>query len=159
MPLRNVLVFALGTGRYAVELRWVREVVGVVSLTPVPTAPAAIAGAMNFRGSIVPVIGAVALLAPHPPPERSRAPRAGDQAILLDVEGVRAAIAADRIDEVTTLIEGPRDAAGTETLVDPKGKPIVLIDPAAIFAEVLGRVGDAATALAARLSGEPGEAR
>jgi purine-binding chemotaxis protein CheW len=155
MPLRNVLVFALGAGRWAVELRWVREVVGLTNLTPVPTAPAAIAGATNFRGAIVPVIGAPAVFLPHPPPERVRAPRAGDQVILLDVEGTRAAIVADRVDEVTTLGEAPRETgAPGEALLDVKGRIVPLIDPPTIFAEALARVNDAAAALARRLSGD-----
>src|SRR5947209_3983122 len=42
--LRNVIVFALGAARYAVELRWVREVVTLGFVTAVPTAPAALGG-------------------------------------------------------------------------------------------------------------------
>ncbi len=155
MALRNVLVFALGGARYALELRWVREVVSMTAITPVPTAPAAIAGTMNFRGAIVPVIGPAALFAPHPPPERARLPRAGDQAILVDVEGTRAALPADRIDEVTSLLEAPREPGQIgELVIDPKGKAIPLLDPPAIIAEVLHRVNEAAERLAARLSGE-----
>ena len=155
MALRNVLVFALGGARYALELRWVREVVSVAALTPVPSAPGAIAGAMNFRGAIVPVIGPAALFATHPPPERARLPRVGDQAILVDVEGTRAAVPADRIDEVTTLVEAAREPGRTgDAVVDAKGKAIPLLDPPAIIAEVLQRVNEAAERLAARLSGE-----
>jgi chemotaxis signal transduction protein len=154
MALRNVLVFALGGARYALELRWVREVVSVNAITPVPTAPAAIAGTMNFRGAIVPVIGPAALFAPNPPPDRARLPRVGDQAILVDVEGTRAAVPADRIDEVTTLHEAPREPGKGDAVVDAKGKAITLLDPPAILAEVLWRVTEAAERLAARLSGE-----
>jgi purine-binding chemotaxis protein CheW len=152
MPLRNVLVFALGTARYAVELRWVREVVGITAVTPVPTAPPAIAGIINFRGTIVPLIAAPFSLRPHPPPDKMRAPRNGDQAILLDAEGVRAAIAADRIDEVTTLVEAQGGTSGA--LVDPRGRTLPLVDPTAIFTELRERVGEAAARLAVRLAGE-----
>jgi chemotaxis signal transduction protein len=155
MALRNVLVFALGGARYALELRWVREVVSVAAITPVPTAPSAIAGTMNFRGTIVPVIGPTALFAPHPPPDRARLPRVGDAAILVDVEGTRAAVPADRIDEVTTLMEAPAELRRQgDAVVDAKGKPIPLLDPPAILAEVLWRVNEAAERLQARLSGE-----
>jgi purine-binding chemotaxis protein CheW len=156
MALRNVLVFAIGAGRWAVELRWVREVVGLGNLTPVPTAPPSIAGAMNFRGTIVPVVGGPARFLPHGPPEKLKAPRVGDQAILLEVEGTRAAIVADRIDEVTTLpdVTRPGGAGGGEVLVDAKGREIPLVDPPQIFAEVLGRVNESAQALGARLAGE-----
>jgi purine-binding chemotaxis protein CheW len=155
MPLRNVLVFALGASRWAVELRWVREVVALSALTPVPSAPPQIAGAMNFRGQIIPVVGGPAPFLPHAPPERLRAPRAGDQAILLEVEGTRAAIVADRVDEVTTLPEAPREpGARGDALVDGRGRIIPLVDPPQIFAEVLSRVNRAAQALGAHLAGE-----
>ena len=155
MALRNVLVFALGRARYALELRWVREVVSMAAITPVPSAPPAIAGTMNFRGAIVPVIGPSALFGAQPGPERTRQPRVGDEAILVDVEGTRAAVPADRIDEVTSLVEAVREAGRTgDVVVDAKGKAIPLLDPPAIIAEVLQRVNEAAERLAARLSGE-----
>ena len=39
--MKNVIVFALGGARYAVELRWVREVTKLGPVTPVPGGPAA----------------------------------------------------------------------------------------------------------------------
>jgi chemotaxis signal transduction protein len=157
MALRNVLVFALGGARYALELRWVREVVTITSLTPVPTAPAAIAGALNFRGAIVPMVSGAALLSRHAPPERLRPPRVGDQAILVDVEGTRAALPADRIDEVTTLGEAVRPPGlAVDAVVDARGRLVPLLDPPAILGEVLARVNESAVRLAARLSGEHG---
>jgi chemotaxis signal transduction protein len=139
--MKNVLIFALGGNRYAVELRWVREIVSLGHVTPVPTAPPIIEGAMNFRGSIVSVLGPGALVGAHvQPPEKARRPRTGDSVILIDVEGTRAAIAAERIDEVTTLIatrEGP------DQLVDTRGQPVGLIDPQAIVANARAQVSAA----------------
>jgi len=40
--LRNVIVFTIGAVRYALELRWVREVVSLGFVTVVPTAPPAL---------------------------------------------------------------------------------------------------------------------
>src|SRR5690348_15314562 len=114
--MKNVLIFAMAGGRYAVELRWVREIVSLQHLTPVPTAPEIVEGAMNFRGSIVPVLGPSALLGANlMTPPKPRKPRVGDSVILIDVEGTRAALAAERIDEVTTLIAA-RD--NPDTLMD-----------------------------------------
>lgn len=147
--MKNVLVFAVAGGRYAVELRWVREIISLGALTPVPTAPPVIAGAMNFRGAIVPVVSAAAIV--PPPHDKVRPPRMGDSVVLIDVEGTRAAFAADRIDEVTTLAPS---AEAEHLLMDTRGQVVPLVDPSAIVARVRREVIDAAAAHAARLSAE-----
>src|SRR5204862_6303333 len=65
--LRNVIVFSIGargasTGRYALELRWVREVVSLGFITNVPTAPPAVSGVCNLHGTILPVLDVGGLL-------------------------------------------------------------------------------------------------
>ena len=60
--MKNVIVFALGKARYAVELRWVREVFTVGHVTPVPHAPVAVVGVVNFRGAVMPLIDLDAVL-------------------------------------------------------------------------------------------------
>lgn len=49
-------IFALGNERYGVETRFVREVVRLTDFTPLPGAPAFLAGVMNLRGEIVALI-------------------------------------------------------------------------------------------------------
>jgi len=133
--VKNVIVIALAGERYAIELRWVREIFTLGHVTPVPTSPPVIAGATNFRGSIVPVLAGGPLLGALAAPgggkrsREGRAPRAGDSVLLLDVEELRAAISVDRIDEVTTLEDGPDGA-----LVDREGHRATLLDPPALLA-------------------------
>jgi chemotaxis-related protein WspB len=50
------LLFELGHARYALDVRQVAEVVPLLAITPIPQAPAAVAGILNFRGAPVPVI-------------------------------------------------------------------------------------------------------
>jgi purine-binding chemotaxis protein CheW len=143
--MKNVIVFALAGSRYAVELRWVREVFPLGAVTPVPTAPAAIAGVVNFRGAIVPLLQLAELLAPAPAPARAAgAARSGDGAILLEVESTRFAIRVDNIDEVSTLHDG---ADGR--LSDSRGRAVPLIDPPAL-------VGAAMAATAIDAAPDPG---
>lgn len=50
------LTFQLGTENYAIDIRYVQELKGYVTITPIPNAPAHIKGVMNLRGAILPVI-------------------------------------------------------------------------------------------------------
>lgn len=136
--MKNVVIFALGAQRFAVELRWVREIFSLGPVTPVPTAPPAIAGAMNFRGAIVTVLRAGLIL---PGTTSSRAPRAGDAVILLDVDGVRAALAVDLVDEVTTLTTSLSDH---QVFEDRKGRPVRIVDAGDLLAQARRLVGEAA---------------
>jgi CheW-like protein len=119
--MKNVLIVVLGESRCALELRWVREIFTLGNMTIVPTAPQEIAGVVNYKGAIVPVLHARRLLGLA----GKRHPTAGDALVLLDVEGTRAALAVDRIDAVTTLAAG----APGEGLMDAEGRKVPLVDP------------------------------
>lgn len=128
MPeLRNVIVFALGAARYAVELRWVREVVTLGFVTAVPTAPAALGGVVNLHGTILPVLDLAALLdQPAGPPARQ-----GDGALVLEAEGTVCALRVDQVDHVASLTES--DGA----VVDAAGRPLTLLDPTRLVRRAL----------------------
>jgi chemotaxis signal transduction protein len=145
--MKNVLVFSLGGGggeRFAVELRWVREIFPMGPITPVPTAPFVIAGAVNFRGAIMPVLRTAAILRAAgvklDEGLGKKGPRAGDTCVLLDVDGTRAALAVDRIDEVTTLAASLENPAVFE---DSQGTGVRLLDPPAILAAARRLVNEA----------------
>jgi purine-binding chemotaxis protein CheW len=56
-PLASeILVFTLGDERYAFPSKQVREVRPLADLTPLPGTPAFVAGLLNLRGRIVPVL-------------------------------------------------------------------------------------------------------
>lgn len=122
--LRNVIVFSItrssGAVRYALELRWIREVVSLGFITNVPTAPAAVSGVFNLHGAILPVLDIGGLLGEEcGPPARQ-----GDGALVIELEGVVVALRVDQVDHVASLHE---DAG---TVVDGTGRPLVLLDPA-----------------------------
>jgi chemotaxis signal transduction protein len=54
--LTQYLTFAVADEEYAIEILRVREILVYSSLTLVPRAPEFIAGIMNLRGSVVPVV-------------------------------------------------------------------------------------------------------
>lgn len=50
------LTFFLGKEEYAIEILKVQEIIGLMSITPVPKMPEYIRGVLNLRGKIVPVM-------------------------------------------------------------------------------------------------------
>jgi len=117
--LRNVIVFAIGAARYAIELRWVREVVTLGFVTAVPTAPPVLGGLCNLHGAILPVLDVASLLdLPAGPP-----PRQGDGALVLEAEATVCALRVDQVDHVASLVE--IDGA----VIDANGRPLTLLDP------------------------------
>ena len=132
MPeLRNVIVFTIGAVRYAVELRWVREVVSLGFVTVVPTAPPAIGGVCNLHGTILPVldVGAVLGGASGPPP------RQGDGALVLEAEGLVCALRVDQVDHVASL----QETAGS--VIDSGGRTLPLLEPTRLVRSALEQVG------------------
>lgn len=125
--LRNVIVFALGSARYAVELRWVREVVTLGFVTAVPTAPPALTGVCNLHGTILPVLDISALLGQPPGPPA----RQGDGALVLEAEGMICGLRVDQVDHVASLYE----TAGA--VVDATGRPLTLLDPQKLLRQAL----------------------
>ncbi len=136
--LRNVIVFALGAARYALELRWVREVISLGFVTNVPTAPSVLGGVCNLHGTILPVIDLSALLGgPHGPPARQ-----GDGALVLEMDGVVCALRVDQVDNVASLYE----AGGA--VIDGAGRSLTLLDPARLVRRAVDLVAEAGTAAA-----------
>ncbi len=50
------LTFFLGKEEYAIEILKVQEIIGLMSITPVPNMPSYIRGVLNLRGKIIPVM-------------------------------------------------------------------------------------------------------
>jgi chemotaxis signal transduction protein len=134
--LRNVIVFALGAVRYALELRWVREVVTLGFVTNVPSAPAALAGVCNLHGAILPVLDLSALLGgPLGPPARQ-----GDGALVIETDGMVCALRVDQVEHVASLHE----TGGT--VIDGAGRPLALLDPSRIVQKAVDAVAEAGAA-------------
>ncbi len=50
------LTFTLGSEHYGVEILRIREIIGLLDITPMPNTPDYIKGVINLRGKIIPVI-------------------------------------------------------------------------------------------------------
>ncbi len=121
--MKNVIVFSIGPNVYAVELGWIREVFTLAHVTPVPHAPSAIAGVVNFRGSILSILDIRGLHG------NVAGATQGESALLLEVDRCQAALRAGTIDEVSSLIADPISGE----FVDSRHRPVTLLDPPELF--------------------------
>lgn len=55
-PARKVLSFGLGSEEYGLDILAVREIIGLIDITPLPRTPGYVKGVINLRGKIIPVI-------------------------------------------------------------------------------------------------------
>ncbi|MFT5368510.1 MAG: purine-binding chemotaxis protein CheW [Candidatus Latescibacterota bacterium] len=53
---RKFLTFFLGAEEYGIEILKVREIIGMMPITPVPRTPEFIRGVINLRGKVIPVV-------------------------------------------------------------------------------------------------------
>ena len=54
----NYLTFLLGEEEYGIPITAVREIIGMLPITPVPSSPAELDGVINLRGKVIPVMSA-----------------------------------------------------------------------------------------------------
>jgi purine-binding chemotaxis protein CheW len=92
-----VCLLALAGGLYAVDLRHIREVFPLESITPVPGMPPTLLGVMNVRGTIVPIID-IRLMLQLPHPEALL-----PFAVVLRHDEYQMAVLVDRSPEILTL--------------------------------------------------------
>lgn len=134
---KNVIVFTTGETSYAVALGWIREVFTLGHVTPVPLAPACIAGVVNFRGSIVSVLD---LRSGSEEADNNAAFACqGESALLIEVNRNQVALRAGTIDEVSSL--APAATAGH--LTDSRGREVQVLMPEELISRVLGTLPSA----------------
>jgi len=142
------LRLSLGSEKYAVQINAVREILQMVSTTPLPLMPAFVRGVMNLRGAVVPVVdlGARLELAATDVGRRTCV-------VIVDVPGIddgrpqTLGLLVDAVYEVfdapaTTLEEVPRlgtliDPAFIRSMVRVRGESTPELDLAAILDQQL----------------------
>lgn len=131
----EVVFFALGTERYAVEARFVREVARVADLAPVPGLPDFVMGVANLRGEILAVMDLRRILG---------VPAAGltdlARLVVLGADRPEFGILADSVSEVATLradeiLEPPASVAGVgrEFLKGVTREALIVLDGAVLL--------------------------
>jgi purine-binding chemotaxis protein CheW len=131
----EVVTFALGGERYAVETCHVREVVRFDDLTPVPGGPDFLAGLVNLRGEILAVFDLRRFFGVADPGRTERA-----RVIVLGGERAEFGVLADVVHEVTTLrVEEVREppasvsGAGRDYLRGVTAGALIVLDGAVLL--------------------------
>jgi len=136
----EVVTFSLARERYAVESRYLREVVRFTDCTPVPDAPAFVVGVINLRGEIVAVFDLRPFLGVS-------AQAATDLArvVVMGQDRAEFGVLADAVHEVQTLrttdvLEPPSSTTGIgrEYLRGVTQNALILLDGAVLLQD--GRI-------------------
>ena len=98
------LTFHLASEDYAVEIKYVTEIIGIQKITEVPEMPVYVKGVINLRGKVIPVID-VRLRFKLPPKEY------GDRTciVVVDIVGNAIGLIVDEVSEVLNIPENQVD--------------------------------------------------
>jgi chemotaxis signal transduction protein len=94
--LTGLVVVCVGGERRGIDVNIVREVVPRPVVTPLPMAPALVAGLINLRGDIIAALDPLTLMS-------ADAARIHDFAVVLEYDGIHAAILVERVDDVAWM--------------------------------------------------------
>lgn len=94
----NLACFLVNKQIYAIEVEFVREIVRLMEITPLPNAPSLIEGVIDLRGAVIPVMDLARVL------NRGVASSGVDaRIIVLEVEGLVFGLWVDAATDVLTL--------------------------------------------------------
>ncbi len=119
------LTFCLGQESYGIEIRCVKEIVGMQPVTPMPEAARFVKGIINLRGVIIPVID---MRLKFGLPKKSYDERTC--IVVIEVDGAAAGLIVDSVAEVLAI--------GEENIVPPPAHTGM----ANRFVKGIGKVGD-----------------
>jgi len=94
------LTYFLGDEEYGVDISQVREIIAMMKITPVPKTPKYVAGVINLRGAIIPVID-TRLRFEMPPLEYTEQ----TAIIIIEINKVSIGFVVDKVEEVLTIDE------------------------------------------------------
>lgn len=92
------LTFLLGKEAYAIEIKFVTEIIGIQPITEVPELPAFVKGIINLRGKIIPVMDVRLRFKKKPVDYNDRT-----CVIVIDVENISVGLIVDNVSEVLSI--------------------------------------------------------
>jgi purine-binding chemotaxis protein CheW len=135
------LTFALGREEYGFEILKVREIIGVIEITQVPSMPSYVLGVINLRGKVVPIVD-LRCRFNMPPVERT----SESCIIVVSVREKLMGVFVDQVSEVLDVhaeeIEDAPDVGSDSTsnyilgMAKVKGRVKILLDIDAVMCDV-----------------------
>ena len=108
------LTFFLGDEEYGLEILKVREIIGMMDITPVPRTPEFIRGVINLRGKVIPVVELRQKFGMETVEQTDET-----CIIVVQAQGVEMGIVVDRVSQVIDIAaEEIQDAPSFGTTVD-----------------------------------------
>ncbi|MFK7990493.1 MAG: chemotaxis protein CheW [Sandaracinaceae bacterium] len=98
VEMMRYLAIGIRARTFAVELQYVREIVGLQPMTPVHDAPSYVRGLMNLRGHVVPLVDAAERIGEEPCAYNDRT-----AIVVLALPGGEVGIIVDRVERVLDL--------------------------------------------------------
>lgn len=92
------LTFLLGKEAYAIEIKFVTEIIGIQPITEVPELPVYVKGIINLRGKIIPVMDVRLRFKKKPVDYNDRT-----CVIVIEVENISVGLIVDNVSEVLSI--------------------------------------------------------
>ena len=119
LPLRQLLAFRVHDGLFALPLETVTEVMRMVAVTAVPDCPVWLAGVINLRGSVVPIVDLRSRLGLE-----IRAARLTSRIIVVDVSGQAVGLV---VDSTTEVVSVPQESVTRPDELTGQARPVEAI--------------------------------
>ena len=140
----QLVTFQLGNEIYGIDIMDVKEIVKIQEIRPIPNAPSYVAGILNLRGNIIPIINLHVRfnLKKH---ELSEEDRLLSGIIIIDVDNMQIGIIIDKVAKVMTVevdsIQQPPQlisgigAEYIQGVVNKDGSYLIILDIRRLFSK------------------------
>ncbi len=140
----QLVTFQLGNEIYGIDIMDVKEIVKIQEIRPIPNAPSYVAGILNLRGNIIPIIN-LHVRFNLKKPELSEEDKLLSGIIIIDVDNMQVGIIIDKVAKVMTVevdsIQQPPQlisgigAEYIQGVVNEDGKYLIILDIRRLFSK------------------------
>ncbi len=119
----KILSFLIGDNRYAIEIEFVREIVRMPKLTPVPSSSEDVEGVFELRDEVVPAINIAKKLGVEFEVDTEESEEDERKIIIYEREGIVAGLIVEKIDEVVAPLK--RDIVSPPETLDEESRELI----------------------------------